>query len=293
MFVLLGIGLNTAVHGAVLLVSALGKGLTPEGRWRMAVRSWLAAIAESWIAVNNSLLAVGSRPAWDLELPETLDHQGCYLVICNHQSWVDILVLQRCFNRRLPLMRFFLKRQLIWVPVLGLCWWALDFPFMHRATKEQLARRPELRGRDLESARKACETFREVPVAMMSFPEGTRRAGAKRVDGGAYRHLLPPKAGGVGQVIDALGAQLDGCVDVTLAYAGANGADEAPTLWELVTGRLRRITVRAQVSPVPAHLLGKDFASDRDARQSLHGWLGALWRAKDDLLDTMLAEAGD
>lgn len=285
---LLGIGLNTLLHGLVLLPSALPKLLVPEGPMRDAVRTWLARVAESWIGVNNALLGMDRSTEWDVVLPDGLDHGGCYLVLCNHQSWVDILVLQRCFNRRLPLLRFFLKRQLIWVPILGLCWWALDFPFMRRASREELARRPELRGRDLAAARRACDIFQDVPVAMMSFPEGTRRAGEKRMEEGEFRHLLKPRAGGVGQVVHALGERLDGCVDVTLVYENADGSDQAPTLWSLVTGRIRRIRVRAELVSIPAALLDRDFTADEEARKALQDWVGARWRAKDAVIDALL-----
>ncbi len=208
-------------------------------------------------------------------------------MLCNHQSWTDILVLQRCFNRRLPLLRFFLKRQLFWVPVLGLCWWALDFPFMRRASREEIARRPELRGRDLESARRACERFRDVPVAMMSFPEGTRRAGAKLARESGFRNLLPPKAGGAGAVIYSLGDQLDGCVDVTVAYDTDHGGDEPPTFWSLVCGTLPRIRVRTRLLTIPGDLINRDFTDDPAARDRLQTWVSGLWHEKDHLLDEL------
>ncbi len=63
---------------------------------------------------------------------DSLHQRGWYLVSSNHQSWVDILVLQRIFHGRIPFLKFFLKQELIWVPVIGLAWWALDFPFMKR-----------------------------------------------------------------------------------------------------------------------------------------------------------------
>jgi 1-acyl-sn-glycerol-3-phosphate acyltransferase len=285
----LAIVLNTLLHGAVLLPSALFKLLAPEGPRRHAVRRWLTRVAESWIGVNNALLALSGSPRWEMDIPPYLDHEGCYLVLCNHQSWVDILVLQRVFNRRLPLLRFFLKRELIWVPVLGLCWWALDFPFMHRASKEQIKRRPELRGRDLESARKACALFREVPVSMMSFPEGTRRRGDKRHRETPYRHLLAPKAGGLGQVIQALGDRLDGCVDVTLAYDMATGSMEPPGFWCLLRGDIASVHVHAELREIPDDLVDRDFTTDVEARQNLHRWLSDLWSDKDRRLDGLTA----
>jgi 1-acyl-sn-glycerol-3-phosphate acyltransferase len=284
---------STLLHGVVLLGSALFKLLVPEGRGRQAVRRWLTRIAESWIGVNNALLSLDRSTDWDVELPEGLDHEGCYLVVSNHQSWVDILVLQRCFNRRLPLLRFFLKRQLFWVPVLGLCWWALDFPFMRRASREELERRPELRGRDLESARRACELFRDVPVAMMSFPEGTRRKGSKAQSNDAYRHLLRPKAGGLGQVIYALGDQLDACVDVTLAYEINGSEGEPPGFWGLLRGDIDRIRVHVGLRPIPSALIGKDFTTDRDARIDLQRWISGIWSEKDALLDAWFSPSAD
>ncbi|RPH94448.1 MAG: acyltransferase, partial [Lysobacterales bacterium] len=150
---LLAISVNTIVLCLLLCCLALGKWLAPTPGARDGVRKVLEKIAEAWISVNNLILSLYRNPAWDVGIPADLDRQGCYLVSCNHRSWVDILVLQRCFNRRLPLLRFFLKRELIRVPFLGLAWWALDFPFMQRHSKEEIARRPELKGRDLENAR--------------------------------------------------------------------------------------------------------------------------------------------
>lgn len=276
---------STLLHGALLLLSAVFKVLVPEGRARQAVRHWLTRIAESWIGVNNALLSLDRSTTWDVSLPGGLDHEGCYLVVSNHQSWVDILVLQRCLNRRLPLLRFFLKRQLFWVPVLGLCWWALDFPFMRRATREQLERNPELRGRDLESARKACELFRDVPVAMMSFPEGTRRKGGKATSNDEYHHLLRPKAGGLGQVIYALGDQLDACADVTIGYETDGVEGQPPGFWGLLRGDIDRIRVTLRLRRIPAELVGKDFTTDQEARMRLQAWISRIWSEKDALLD--------
>ena len=49
-----------------------------------------------------------------------LARQEWYLMTSNHQSWADILVLQKVTNRRVPSLKFFLKQELIWVPLLGL-----------------------------------------------------------------------------------------------------------------------------------------------------------------------------
>jgi 1-acyl-sn-glycerol-3-phosphate acyltransferase len=268
-----------------LYVLAIPKWLAPPGRLRNRVRLLLARLAESWISVNNGILSLYRQPEWLIELPPALDRNGCYLVSCNHRSWVDILILQRCFNRRLPLLRFFLKRELIRVPFLGLAWWALDFPFMRRASAETLARRPELKGRDLESARKACEKFHDIPVAMMNFPEGTRFSPSKRDRfGSPFRHLLTPRIGGMGQVLYALGDQLDALIDVTIVYPADGPAARPPTFWDLLTGRVSAVVFRAEQRDIPPGLRGRDFRADPEVREQLEAWMMRMWEEKDALI---------
>jgi len=280
--ILLAMSINTIVLTLVLFVLAAGKFLAPNDKIKDFIRQILAGIAEVWIAVNNVLLSCVGKTRWDVEIPQGLNRKGCYLVNSNHQSWVDILVLQRCFNRRLPLLRFFLKSQLIWVPFLGIAWWALDFPFMKRMSKEKLSRRPGLKGRDLERARKACKKFRNIPVAMMNFPEGTRFSVEKRDAGKSpYQNLLTPRIGGVGQVLFALADQLDAAIDVTIVYPGTGESKIAPTFWNLLTGRLPEIIVRARKLEIPAHLLGRNFRTDADFRKDLESWVSGLWQEKD------------
>jgi len=273
----------------VLCLCSTAKWLAPTAASRDRVRAFLARIAEAWISINNAILSLYRRPHWDIELPQGLRRDGCYLVSCNHRSWVDILVLQRCFNRRLPLLRFFLKRSLIRVPFLGMAWWALDFPFMRRDSQSTLKRRPGLRGRDLENARKACEKFREIPVAMMNFPEGTRYSPAKRDRfGSPYEHLLTPRIGGMGQVLYALGDRLDALIDVTIVYPGRPHGAGGPTFWELLTGRIPRVLARVKHLEIGKALRGRDFRADPGFRRDLELWMHQLWQDKDRLIGNLL-----
>jgi 1-acyl-sn-glycerol-3-phosphate acyltransferase len=285
---MLAIAANTIVLCLVLCILAIPKWLAPTESVRDFFRRALAKIAELWISINNFVLSMYRNTAWDLEIPAHLDRKGCYLVSCNHRSWVDILVLQRCFNRRLPLLRFFLKRELIRVPFLGMAWWALDFPFMRRDSKAELARRPGLKGRDLENARKACEKFRNIPVAMMNFPEGTRFSVSKRDKSNSpFRNLLLPRIGGMGQVLYALSDQLDALIDVTIIYPQADPAARAPTFWDLLTGRVPQIVARARQREIPANLLGRDFRADPQFRRDLEAWMMRMWEEKDALISQL------
>lgn len=278
---LLIIGLNTIVLSTLVCIGGLFRFVAPTKKLRARMRHWLASLVELWTAINNAVLSLYRGMHWDVQVPDPLDYQGCYVVSCNHQSWVDILVLQRCFNRKLPLLRFFLKKELFWVPFMGLAWWSLDFPFMQRYSKEQVRKNPSLAGKDLENARKACEKFREIPVAMMSFPEGTRFSEAKRdASGSPYRNLLKPRIGGIGQVFYALSDQLDGLVDVTIVYPHAAG-QEPPTFWQLVSGQIPRIVVRAELREIPVELTGREFRRDRTFRGDLQAWMDQQWLQKD------------
>jgi 1-acyl-sn-glycerol-3-phosphate acyltransferase len=277
------VGLNTLVHAAPILALAIAKGLLPFKRARAAMSRWMPAFGESWIAVNSWAIAAFTPTRWVVTGDACLSRARRYLVLSNHQSWVDIPVLQKVLNRRIPFQRFFLKDSLKWVPVLGLAWWALDFPFMKRASKSAIQKNPELARRDLETARAACAKFREIPVSVMNFVEGTR-ANAKKLAESGYRHLLKPKSGGVAQVMNSMGELLDGIVDVTIVYPHGR-----PTMVDLLAGKVREIRVDLRLRPVPAELVGGDYENDRDYRVRFQQWLNGLWEEKDATIDSLLA----
>ncbi|MGE4367162.1 acyltransferase [Thermomonas sp.] len=282
--VFLLITLSTVLHVLPLLGVALLKLALPFERLKVACNPLLTGIAERWIGFNNRLWDLFTETRLVVTGETALQRDGHYLVLANHQSWVDILVLQKLFNRRIPLLRFFLKRQLFWVPLLGLAWWALDFPFMGRYTPKQIARNPALAGRDIAATRRACEKFRAIPVAIMNFAEGTRFTVAKHArQGSPYRHLLKPKSGGVAFVLDAMGQGLHAILDVTIAYPAG-----VPTLVDLMMDRVPEVRVRVRQWPIPAELEGGDYQNDRTFRARFQQWMNALWQEKDADFDALL-----
>ena len=286
--ILLVVVSSTVVHVVPLLAVALLKALLPSQRLRLACNSLLTGIAESWIAVNTFLIDHFTGTRLEVAGTAELRPDGHYLVLANHQSWVDILVLQKIFNRRIPLLRFFLKRQLFWVPLLGLAWWALDFPFMGRHTRAQIARNPELGRRDMEATRRACEKFRSIPVSVMNFVEGTRFTPGKHArQSSPYRHLLKPKAGGVAYVLDAMGDALHGILDVTIAYPAGR-----PTLLDLLAGRVPLVRVSVRPRPLPAEVPRAGDEADRATRARFQQWLNALWEEKDAEMERLLRQQG-
>jgi 1-acyl-sn-glycerol-3-phosphate acyltransferase len=282
---LLLVVLNVLVHASVLLVLALVKALVPIAGFRRWISRVLVTIAEQWIAVNGVLFAMFTRTRWRVDGLQGLDRNGWYLVLSNHQSWVDIPVLQKTFNRRIPFLKFFLKQQLKWVPVLGLAWWALDFPFMQRYTKQQLDAHPQWRGKDRQATRIACEKFRQSPVSVMNFVEGTRFTPVKHAQQQSpFANLLRPRAGGVAFVLDAMGDMLQAVIDVTIVYG--NGR---PTLIDLLADRVPEIRVHVRQLPIPAEFVGGDYENDAEFRTRFQNWITTLWREKDALIAQMRA----
>ena len=284
-FALIAIGLvilSTLLHTSLLFVMAMLKWLLPF----LAVRKWLSwlliKIAESWVTFNSRLIDVVTPTKFIVTGLDSLKYEGWYLVISNHQSWVDIPVLQKIFNRKIPFLKFFLKDQLIWVPFLGLAWWALDFPFMKRYSKAFLEKNPQLKGKDVEATRKACERFKFQPVSVMNFVEGTRFTAAKHLrQASPFADLLKVKAGGIAFVLDAMGESMKSILDVTIVYS-----DRRPGLFDLFAGRIRHIHIDVVEREITPDMLG-DYENDIEFRARFQRWLNTVWKEKQKTIERL------
>jgi len=272
------LAVNTVVGFSLMMPLALLKLVLPFRVVRSVTDMLLNAIAENWISVNNGWMSLVGRMRWRISGLDGFKPKGWYLVSSNHQSWVDILVLQKVFNRRIPLLKFFIKHELIYVPLIGLAWWALDFPFMRRKGGSSARK-------DLEAARKACEKFRVVPTSVISFLEGTRYTKAKHdQQKSPYRHLLKPKTGGIAMALETLGDKLETLVDVTIDYP-----DGVPTFTDLMAGRVHNVTVTIRQVHIPEDLHAAEDGTDAQYRQRLQAWINGLWDAKDAELSSLRA----
>jgi 1-acyl-sn-glycerol-3-phosphate acyltransferase len=273
-FSLIVVSINTVFWASLLFFVALLKWAIPIDSWRTPCSRLLNAIGQSWIGCNNLGLRLTKNIRWDVEGTEDLSPNSWYLVVANHQTWVDIVVLQKIFYGKIPMLKFFLKKELFWVPFLGIAWWALDFPFMRRSSSVH---------KDFETARQACEKFKLVPVSVMNFLEGTRFTPGKREkQSSPYNHLLKPKAGGIALVLGTMGNQLRSILDVTIAYP-----EGVQSIWAFLCCKSMTIKVRIKRLPITSELVG-DYLDDREFRKRFSDWLNALWDEKDHLIDTML-----
>jgi 1-acyl-sn-glycerol-3-phosphate acyltransferase len=285
---LLLIACNTILMTTPLFLMALLKFMIPAPSWRKRCNIVINGIAGLWTSNNNGIIHFTNPVTWDVQGLEGLKKNGWYMVVANHQSWVDILVLQKVFNGRIPLLKFFLKKELIWVPFLGLAWWALDFPFMKRYSKSFLKKHPQLKGKDMEITQKACEKFRTVPVSVMNFLEGTRFTPEKRQKQvSPYTHLLKPKAGGIAFVLSAMGKQMRQMLDVTIAYPG-----RAKSFWQFLCGRIPEIRVRVASFPIDGDMIG-DYFTDKKFRVRFQNRLNVIWEQKDILLSELMNQPQD
>lgn len=270
--------LNTLILIGPMLLIALLKLVLPGKALRNACSRGVMWVAETWAEIDKLIFATLTPTVWDIRGGEGLRRDRSYLVVSNHQSWVDIPALVQAFNRKTPYFKFFLKQELIWVPFLGLAFWALDYPFMKRYSKAYLAKNPQMAGKDLEITRRACERFRELNVTVVNYLEGTRFTPAKQAQQGSpYQHLLKPKAGGVAFTLAALGPQLDALLDVTLVYPG----DRPPGFWALISGQVPKVIMDIQTRELDPALWAGDYEADPEFRQYVQAWVSRLWQDKD------------
>ena len=283
---ILGYTINTIALSVPLFLLSLFKFILPFKAIVVFIDKLLIQIATLWIGFNSLNSKIFCNIEWDIRGLEKLKKKEWYLVISNHQSWVDILALQTTLNRKIPMLKFFLKKELIWVPFLGVAWWALDFPFMKRYSHKQLEAKPELKGKDIESTKKACRKFKNTPVSVMNFVEGTRFTPGKRNrQESPFEYLLKPKAGGIAFVLSAMGEYLHEIVDVTIVYP-----DKRPSFWEYISGRVNKIIIDINVIPIDENMLG-DYFNDPVFKRKFFNWLNQLWHEKNDKIRSLIKSA--
>ena len=270
---------NTVVLCSLIYITVVIK-VIPFKFVQVACTKVIIAISELWISINSGWMKLFQKTNWDVEGLEGLNKKGWYLVMSNHQSWVDIFALQHIFNRRIPFLKFFIKKELIWVPVIGVAWWAMDFPFMKRYSKEYLKKHPEMRGKDVETTRKACEKFRYTPVSVINFAEGTRFTEHKHArQESPYNNLLKPKVGGTALVLDAMGDCISTLLDITIVYP-----DGRPGFWEFMCGKVKRVSIRINQVEIPPELRSRDYNQDDQHRDAIKKWVDDLWVSKDQFI---------
>lgn len=281
----ISIALTTVGVCCVLLIWYVQFALTPISR-KGPIRQKMDRIILWWTKSNRWMIKrlKLTEPQIHWQGRERLSPEQWYLVVCNHQTWADILLLQTYLLDDIPPLKFFTKSQLIWLPFIGLAMSALGFPYVKRVSKEQVKKNPALRNADKNNVLQACEGFKNHPTSILNFAEGTRLTAEKyQRQNGALKHLLNPKPGGITYMLEGMGDQLDGLVNVTLVYP-----DGVPTFWDFLQGKCRRVIFDARHCPIP-ELAGKD-SGDSSYKANVARWVQSLWEEKDALITDYLAK---
>lgn len=275
--------LTVALLIPMMLVATV-KLLVPVRGFRRFCTRIVLGIGEIWAWVVVRVFRSLHRTRYVIEGDrDQVDRRHSYMVICNHQSWVDIPVLLEVFDGRLPFYRFFLKRELMWLPLLGLAFWALEYPFMRRYSRAYLEKHPEKQGEDLKATQRACDRMRGVPATIINYPEGTRFTPAKHAaQPSPYRNLLRPRAGGLSFVLSSMGDQLDALLDVTILYP-----DGRPGFLQFLCNGVPEVRVHVAKRPIEARWMQGDYQNDPEFRKAFQAWINELWEEKDRRLEAM------
>jgi 1-acyl-sn-glycerol-3-phosphate acyltransferase len=229
----------------------------------------------SFSIISVAMIKIFNRIEIRIEIDKPLSKQKWYLITANHISYLDIILLIDFCAPRIPPPKFFLKKELIWLPFVGLAAWAMDMPFMRRYSREFLAKNPDLKGKDIETTRKSCEKFINRPTTVINFVEGTRFTQAKhKQNKSPFSHLLRPKAGGIAFTLTAMGELFSHILDITIAYP-----DSSHPMMDMLSGRMTKIIIDVKTLDVDNTLIG-DYFENESFQQRFQQWLNALWEAK-------------
>ncbi len=280
-FFLTLLSLNTILAVIILTLTAFLRLFFPK-RYQKIFHHFMHKLPIYWSQLNACIIKRCIPTRWHTSELPSLEPEGWYLLIANHQSWLDIIVLQQIFHKKIPMLKFFVKSQLRWVPFIGLACMLLDFPYMKRYSKEYLRKHPEKHDKDLATTRKACEKFKRQPITIINFPEGSRFTEKKRKSkNSAFNHLLPPKAGGIAFVLGSMGDSFQYMLDVTIAYP-----EGRPTFWMFAKGLVPTIHIHVEAITITDKLKG-DYINDDTFKKSFQDWLNTRWLKKDKRLSDL------
>jgi 1-acyl-sn-glycerol-3-phosphate acyltransferase len=267
-----------------LLIVGLFHFIIPVKKWHQFTKKLMETLYVLWLRSNYFLLKWIIPIKWEIKGLDQLRYKEWYLLISNHQTWADILILQYVFSNKIPPLKFFLKKELLWtLPIASWACWLLDFPFMHRYSKTVLAKHPELKKKDIEETKKASIKFKIMPTTVANFVEGTRFSKEKQaLQASPYQYLLRPKAAGIAFSLAVLGVFFHKILNVTIIYP-----PQRANLFDFLSGDIKKIIVEIETLPITKDWLG-DYENDRQFRIVFQKKLNELWEKKDQLIKTQL-----
>ena len=213
---------------------------------------------------------------------QEFDRNEWYMAMSNHQSWADIFILLVAANYKLPLLKFFMKRELWWIPFVFLANKTLNMPFVNRHSKKEIEQNPSLRNQDYENTLKSCKRFLRTPSTIFSYAEGTRFTDEKHAQQGSqYNNLLKPKIGGMATALSAM-PDINTLVDYTVVYKS-----KKRDAWSFLKGDMKHVKVLVTKYKIPDNLKNRNYANDKGYRDEFKNWIEAIWAEKDKKIEEL------
>lgn len=277
------LAINLVFIALTIIIIGILTLLMPIKSWRRFGNIIMQGLPVIWGRFNHYILAISLHKQLDISGSGTFSRKEWYVMLSNHQSWMDILVITSVFYKQIPCLKFFMKQQLLWqLPFAGLACYFLNFPFMKRHSRAEIRKNPELKQQDIITTKKACQKFRNFPTTVINFSEGTRITDSKHQrQQSPYKYLLKPKAGGTAVAINEMRDILSGIIDVTINYKTLN--NQKLNMWKLICGKIDKLQLRYELLPITPELEG-DYFVDRKFRSKLQHWINGIWERKDKLI---------
>ncbi len=213
---------------------------------------------------------------------QDFDENEWYMAMSNHQSWADIFILLTTANYKLPLLKFFMKKELWWIPFVFLANKTLNMPFVNRHTKKEIEKNPSLRTQDYENTLKSCKRFLRTPSTIFSYAEGTRFTNEKHIQQDSkYKNLLEPKIGGMATALSAM-PNINTLVDYTLVYKS-----KKRDAWSFAKGDMKHAKVLVSKYKIPESLKNKNYSNDKNYRDEFKNWIEDIWAEKDKKIEEL------
>ncbi|MDN4502359.1 acyltransferase [Alteromonadaceae bacterium BrNp21-10] len=276
--------INLLLWTTLIIMLGLLKLVLPVPVLQRSIRFLLDGCLNNFGRCSVGCINLTNKVQWDVQIDGDLSPNGWYLLLSNHISWVDIFLITHFAASRIPASKYFVKQELLWVPFIGMGCWALDMPFMKRYSRSFINKHPHLKGKDIDSTRKACEKFKKIPTTIVNFVEGSRLTPEKHTKRDSpYQYLLPPRAGGIAFTLASMGEQFSNVIDFTIVFP----LNQHNVMYAMLCGRLHKIVLRAQILPVEDSLTG-DYFNDESYKAQFQQWLNNRWQQKDQLIQSII-----
>ena len=252
--------------------------IIPNKNLKVSLGSISNTMGSATVASITTALKILHKLEWDFQIPEDVNADTWYIAMSNHQSWADIFILLAAGHKKIPLLKFFMKKELQWIPIIYLVHKTIDMPFLNRHSQKQIEANPELKKLDYQNAETAAKRFSRNPSTAFSFAEGTRFTHEKHLaQASPYKNFLTPKIGALAIALKGM-PQVNELIDFTVIYS-----TNKRSTWDFLCGEMSQAKVYAKAHQIPETLKGKNFDQEEEYRKEFKNFIEKIWKEKQEL----------